>query len=849
MPDIDKLFEKAEKYLQKQKFESALETYQEISRYQPNDEEVLQNLGDLCLRLNRSAEGLRYLAQLADLYIKKNDITRAVATCRKILKMSPQDVNTMMKLGALLEKTSKTPEALETYREALAQYRAAGAATQILDCLQHIVKLDPNSLNAHVELGEQAVKGRLPKLATPAFLQAAQLARKAGQDDQWAELVERAHTLDPEDESASIAAADLYLKKERGAEVVTLLEPVFQAKPDDLPVLDLLARAYLQTKAYEKAQPVAWKLYQTRPEALQLLVQLAEGLTQAGNVDAALNLLKQIKGRLFQEGKRSEFLRIVETFYEFDESNLPALEMLTGLYNDMNQEDGLRRSLSRLFGLYLAAEQYDQASDTLERIIDVDPYGAGHYDRLLTLEGHIDKIWYDNISARVQPPSTARSAVSSAAGGGGAPGAAKTEGLDDLIIEAEMYFQYQLDSKLKEILTKVNRLFPGAEEKNPRLRELYNNTGFIRTGGAAAETAGEAAARGAEAGPAPSPASEQSLGELKKISEITANIYREGTPQGVMQVAVNEIGRALNASRCWGSLGTADRPPALTVEYCSPAAQASEVQAALRLHSVLMQQAGAKPDGWMMEDVKQFPVFAPIISDIRTLNIQALLALPLMDADQPSGLILAEQCDRRRSWMPGEVILMQTIATQVAIAVNNAKLRRMARSISGSDEATGLLPRSAYLDCLLSEAARAKELAKPLCVCLFEPENATTLVKTLGDPGVQRYLQQIAKALQSNLRQNDVAVRYSPYSIAIVLPDTPLPQGGLAVDKLRRLATQVKLDGVPAPNMCCAVCEVPLGLRFDAVDGVTEVINRLESTMDQARREGGKRVVVSQFEG
>ncbi|MFB3922498.1 MAG: GAF domain-containing protein [Terriglobia bacterium] len=847
MPDINKLFEKAEKYLQKQKFESALETYQEINRYQPNDEEVVQNLGDLCLRLNRSSEGLRYQGQLVDLYIKKNDVTKAVATCRKILKVSSQDVNTMMKLGALLEKTAKTAEALEVYRGALEQYRATGAATQILDCLQRIVKLDPNSLAAHVELGEQAVKGRLLKVATPAFLQAAQLARKAGQDDQWSELVERAHNLDPEDESASIAAAELYLKKDRAAEVVTLLEPVLQAKPDDLPVLDLLSRAYLQTKAYDKAQPVTWKLYQARPEALQLLVELAEGLAHSGKIDAALDLLKQIKGRLYQEGKRSDYLRIVEKFYEADETNLPVLEMLTGLYNDMNQEDGLRRSLSRLFGLYLAAEQYDQAADTLERIIDVDPYGAGHYDRLLTLEGHIDKIWYDNIAARVQPPSTARSATAAAASTGGAPGAAKAEGLDDLIIEAEMYFQYQLDSKLKETLTKIHNLFPGAEEKNPRLAELYNNTGFMRGAGAAPAAAAEPHTQAPQPAQMPS-ASAQSLEELKKISEITANIYREGTPQGVMQVAVNEIGRALNASRCWGSLGTADRPPALTVEYCSPAAHASDVQAALRLHSVLMQQAATKPDGWMMEDVKQFQVFAPINSDIRALSIQSLLALPLMDQDQPTGLMLAEQCDRRRSWTPGEVILLQTIATQVVIAVNNAKLRRMARSIAGADE-TGLLPRSAYLGCLLTEAARAKELAKPLCVCLFEPENATALVKSLGDGGVQRYLQQITKALQSNLRQNDVAVRYSPYSIAIVLPDTPLPQGGLAVEKLRKLATQVGLDGIPAPNVCCAICEVPLGLRFDAVDGVTEVINRLETTLEQARREGGKRVVVSQFEG
>ena len=74
MPDINKLFEKAEKYLQKQKFESALETYQEINRYQPNDEEVLLNLADLCQRFNRTSESLKYHAQLVDIYIKRNDV-------------------------------------------------------------------------------------------------------------------------------------------------------------------------------------------------------------------------------------------------------------------------------------------------------------------------------------------------------------------------------------------------------------------------------------------------------------------------------------------------------------------------------------------------------------------------------------------------------------------------------------------------------------------------------------------------------------------------------------------------------------------------------------------------------
>jgi len=107
MADIDKLYEKAEKYLQRQKYEAAMETYQEILRYNPNDEEALTTLGDLSVKLNRTSEALRYQAQLADYYIKRGDNAKAVAACRKVLKLAPQDVVTVMKLAGLLEKGKK----------------------------------------------------------------------------------------------------------------------------------------------------------------------------------------------------------------------------------------------------------------------------------------------------------------------------------------------------------------------------------------------------------------------------------------------------------------------------------------------------------------------------------------------------------------------------------------------------------------------------------------------------------------------------------------------------------------------------------------------------------------------
>jgi tetratricopeptide (TPR) repeat protein/GGDEF domain-containing protein len=850
MPDVDKLFEKAEKYLQKQKFESALETYQEIFKYEPKDEEVLVNLGDLSMKLNRTADGLRYQTQLADFYAQRNDIAKAVATYRKILKQSAQDINILMKLAALLEKSQKNSEALEAYREALQLHRRAGANALVMDCLEHIVKLDPTNLDANVELGEMA-GNRQPKVASPAFLRAAQLARQAGDENRWGELVDRAYAVDPGNELTCFAAAEVRLKRDRAAESVALLEPLNQAKPDDLQVLELLAQAYLRTGDYAKAQPLCWRAYQARPEAIELVQKVAEGFVQSGDAEKALAVAKQLRGALYKQGKRAEFLQIVEKIYAADESNLQVLETLSSLYNEMNREDGLRRSLVRLFNLYLAVEQYDKAADTLEKILDVDPYGEGHYDRLLNLEGYIDKTWYGNIAARLQPPSGR--AAPGAPTGAGTP-AAKAESLDDLIIEGEMFQQYQLTAKLTATLEKINHHFPGAEEENARLRDLYNAAGFHPAPAAGTKPTPEVKAPPARPSEAPPPAAAvaaalQSLDDLRKISEITANIYREGTPQGVVQVAVNEIGRALNASRCWGALGTAERPAALWAEYCSPASSASDPAAAAKLFSTLMSQAKAKPDGWSMENATQFPVLATISAEVHKLGIKSLLALPLMDKEQAAGLLLVEQCEAQRAWSAGEIVLLNAISTQVVIAVSNTKLRRLVRSLSGTDDETGLLPRSSYIDCMLSEASRAKNQSQPFSVCLLEPENPSAVVKALGDAGLQRYLKQVSKALQSTLRQNDIAIRYNPCSIAVLFPDTALPQGGLAVEKFRRAIGQIKPDGGNAPNFCTVVCQVQLSDNFDAVDGVTEAINRIESVMDQSRKEGGKRVLLSKFEG
>ncbi len=838
MPDLDKLYEKADKYLQRKKFDSAIETYREILRYEPDDEVSLVNLGDLSLKLNRTADGLRYQRQLAEHYIKRNETAKAIVTYRKLLKLSPQDVTVLARLAELLERAQKTAEALEVHCEALACYRKARLNEQMLACLLRIVKLDPGKIEEHLELAELAGGARQTNVAMAALLRAVELARPAGDESLWEKLVDRAHALDPADEKAAVLAAELYLKRGNAAQATKLVEPLLAARPDDLHVLELACQGLLEIGDYPRAQPLCLRLYQANPRRVDFVLKLLRGLVRTGHVPQVLETASNLKVRLFQEGKRDDFLKIMEKVYESDESNLEILETLSGLYNEMNKEDGLRRSLSRLFNLYLAGENYCRAGETLERMLDVDPYAAGHYDRLLNLEGHLDPVWYQSILARTRPPSTAPVSPARTA-----KESETEESLDDLVVEAEMYSQYQLSSKLKQTLERIDRLFPGAGEQNQKLRDLCETAGYTPKFKAPA-TLAKGSQRSAGS---PESAPLQSLEDVRKISEITADIYRESTLQGVLHVAVTGIGRALNASRCWGAAGAPDRGPVLTAECCLPPVSPSHPDAALKLFAFLMSEAAFNAEGWSIENVSQAPSLAAVSAQLHLLGIRSLLARPLIDKDAPVGLLLLEQCDAARTWSPAEALLLQAICTQVAVAVNNTRLRRLEHSLAGTDPETGLLPRSAYLECLLSEARRAKDQSQPLSVCLLEPDKPRALIRALGDADVHRFMLELSKVLTPTVRQSDISIRYGPLTIAVVFPDSGLSQAGEAAEKVRRALSQVRAKGLKPTEFCAAVCDVPLEPGFDAVDGVTEAINRLETSLDRAHREGAKAALISRF--
>jgi diguanylate cyclase (GGDEF)-like protein len=189
-------------------------------------------------------------------------------------------------------------------------------------------------------------------------------------------------------------------------------------------------------------------------------------------------------------------------------------------------------------------------------------------------------------------------------------------------------------------------------------------------------------------------------------------------------------------------------------------------------------------------------------------------------------------------------MVLKTITDQIVIALNNAGLRRLVKNLSVTDEQSGLLKRASYLDLLMAETRRNAQQSTPLTVLLMQFGEKSALLREFGESAVEALMQQIGQLFAANIRQNDLAFRYETTSIAIVLGETSEKEGIMAAEKLQRLLAQVRLpEKQESIHFSAGLAEAVLRGEYDPVDIVTEVINRAEQALHNAKTQGAGKIV------
>src|SRR2546428_7644645 len=305
----------------------------------------------------------------------------------------------------------------------------------------------------------------------------------------------------------------------------------------------------------------------------------------------------------------------------------------------------------------------------------------------------------------------------------------------------------------------------------------------------------------------------------------------------MLSTAVNEAGSYLQVDRDLAIVGAPGRSPEMAAEFC---AQSIKPTPGAQVVALVAQMEKVTPDslgGLIMSAAKN-----PLLGEFGMATAMGVV-LTDKEAQTPAGMLIVAHA-KAYAWKPNETYFLQAVGDQMLMSVSHTRLRSLVRRMGVSDERTGLLSRSSYQSCLLAEADRARTQGTPLSLAILQIDRGGELLRQQGESPLEKFLEQLARSLQPMVRQNDVPVKYTSWSLAFILPDTALAGAQNLADKLRRAASGLRppWDSTQI-TLSAGIVEAVAKHEYDNEDIVTDLINRAEFSIEEARKKGGDTVV------
>lgn len=842
--EIARRVEKAEKLLQKGKTADALAEYLLILESDPSNDNVRQMAADLCLSLNRGPQAVRLMGELFERQVAAADATRASLTYKKLARYTNPTWEQKVRFGQLLEQSNKKL-AIGTYENALEDLNKQGKKEESLLVLRRIVALEASQTN-HLRVAELSAELGEHVMASQSFLELAELAEAAGGNaGQW---FERAYTENPADAKIALAYGKSLLTRGEAGAAIFIFEPLVHSGDAGLELKDLYAQALLLADRCLECEPLIWALFEQNPARIPQVVGLIGKMIDSELDAEAVALARKLEAFQRRRGERRSFIATMQELLASHRPSAEMLEFLAELFNASNRETDYAQALLKLFDLYCTKHDYQKAGECLDRAAEVDPYETGHQKRLEALRGKIDDQRFNVIASRfsssVKQEENAVKVPEPTLG----PAA-----LQDLMLQAEILVQYGMRSKAIERLQRIQELFPQEEQRNPELQKLYMAAGIERQYtkapvGSPAPVAAPAASSNDQPNAAAATATNDAadVSSLARVAEITRKLYHQGNAEGVLKTTAIEIGSNWRTARCIVALRKPGLPPSSVQEYHMDGLIPASSGALVSLVETVQDLAVARGTV-TVNDAKNSPELMGVRNSVEELQIESLLALPLTEGNDSNkeqiGVLILTQ-NMGRVWQAAEVLVIRTLSDQVLIALNNAGLRRLVKNLSVTDEKSGLLKRASYLDLLQAETRRGLQQGTTVTVLLMQFGRRSALIKEYGEQSVTAVMEQIGQLFSANIRTNDLAFRYEATTVALVLGDTGEKEALLAVEKLRRLLTEVRFPGKDkAVEFSAGLAQAVMRQHFDPVDIVTEVANRADHALELAVAQGAGKIV------
>ncbi|MFL5952250.1 MAG: GGDEF domain-containing protein [Gaiellaceae bacterium] len=137
--------------------------------------------------------------------------------------------------------------------------------------------------------------------------------------------------------------------------------------------------------------------------------------------------------------------------------------------------------------------------------------------------------------------------------------------------------------------------------------------------------------------------------------------------------------------------------------------------------------------------------------------------------------------------------LAEWLASQAAVALENARLHDIVQRQAITDDLTGLVNRRRFIEALDAEIERARRFGSALTIVLADLDNFKRVNDEYGHHGGDVVLRAFADLIGSHVRDVDVSGRIGGEEFAILLPDTDARGAARVAERMRSSLSDVAI--------------------------------------------------------
>jgi diguanylate cyclase (GGDEF)-like protein len=303
------------------------------------------------------------------------------------------------------------------------------------------------------------------------------------------------------------------------------------------------------------------------------------------------------------------------------------------------------------------------------------------------------------------------------------------------------------------------------------------------------------------------------LGELNAVSEITEVVHSSLDFDAIGALVLEIIQKVIDVPAC--SLLVLDKQKAETLFSAS---------AGLGALPPSSRSLNALADGGTLE-----------------LEGELFSCLTLLDHAQMM-VVFCASAEHIESMRLEDRLVLQAVASELAVAVENSQLYKLTKRLSITDELTGLHNYRFLHQRLEEEFDRAVRYQRPLSLLMIDTDDFKAFNDSFGHVAGDRALAEIGGLLKGAVREIDVPARYGGEEFSVILPETDAAGAFVVAEKIRESISTHRFadaDGKRSQEITISAGLATFPMHCDDCEGL---LRQADDALYQAKHLGRDRV-------